>query len=87
MPKTVQVFQSHRCAAFVVHGNRTGQFKLHFAARHNGRHLTLRQIRQHLNVGNQPIRDDDESFYAPVQQHFQVSFEAMRFIVRVRQQR
>jgi len=45
---------------------------------------SLRQVRKQLDVCHQPVRDHHQSFHAPVQQHFQVPFKSVRFVVRVR---
>ncbi len=87
VPQPVQMLQRQRRAAFVVHANGAHCIAFMLASRHYRRNLPLRQIREQLDVRHQPVGNDDQALHAAVQQHFQIAFEAVRFIVRVRQKR
>src|SRR5436305_12908654 len=85
MSEGVQVLESQLAADLVVDDDRTHSVVFQFAADHGDGNAAFFQVCEQIDVEKEPIGNDDQSFDAAVQQHFQVAFETAALIVDVGQ--
>src|SRR5579871_5742641 len=77
------MFKREVAADLVVDDDRTDGVGLQFAADHRSRNAALLQVGQEIDIEEQPVGKDNESFDAAVKQHFQVTLEAAALVVHV----
>src|SRR5258708_14027605 len=87
MTERVQVFNRGVSAQFVVHNNRTDRVVLQLAPNQRGWNAALLQVRQNIDVYEQPVRHHDQSFHLPLQQHLQVSLKPPALIMHIGEDR
>ena len=85
MSQGVQVLESQLAADFVVDDDRTHGVVFQFAADHGNGDAAFFQVGEQIDIEKEPVGNDDQSFDAAVQQHFQVALEAAALVVDVGQ--
>ena len=82
----VKMFERHARATFIVDRHCADRLGLERPSGNDRGHLPFREVGQELDVGDQPVRHNDESFNASIEKHFEIAFEAQRFVVSVGKQ-
>ena len=74
-------------AKFVIHNHRAYAFILELTPDHDSRNAALLQVREHIDVDEQPVGQYNQRLDTAIQKHFKVPLEAAAFVVNVGQDR
>ena len=81
------MLKRHVTAHFIVHDHRTDGIIFQLATHQSAGYAALFQIAEQVDIKKKPVRENDEPFNAPVEQHFQIALKAAAFIVYIGEDR
>src|SRR5262249_39386538 len=71
----------------VVNNQRTDAVILEFAPDDRRRDLAFFQVRENVDIKKQPVREDNQTFNAAVEEHLQISLETTALVMNIGQDR
>ncbi len=77
------MFKRHASARFVVHHHGAYCIAGQLPANRRGRNISFAQVSQYMNINHQPVGHHNQCFDVMLQQHFQVTLEAVALVMRV----
>src|SRR6266702_4504925 len=87
MPELGKVFKSEPPSCFVVHHHGADSVTRHLPTNGGRRNVSLAEVREQLDVHEQPVRHDDQCLDVMFQQHFQVALKSVSLVMGIRENR
>ena len=83
VPALVEMLEGEAASGFIVHHDGTDAIAGNFPANGGGGNLLLVEIREHMNVHEEPVGDDDQTVDVTFEKHFQITLETISLVVGV----